>query len=237
MKAQNRPEIAAARKWTIAIDGPSSAGKSTIAKRLAGELGYTYMDTGAMYRAFALKVMRKKVDWNEEAELQRTLDDTRIELREEAGKLKVYLDGSDVSAEIRTPELSQMASKISGIKKVREKMVDLQRALGARGGVVAEGRDMGTVVFPLADVKIYLDASSEERAMRRCRELQDQGHPADLDKTRSEIEERDRRDTERAWSPLRKADDALAIDSTGLKVEQVLQRVLGEIKRKMTETR
>ena len=237
MKAPNRPEIELARKWTIAIDGPSSAGKSTLAKRLAGELGYTYMDTGAMYRAFALKVLREKVDWSREEELQDALDDTCIELREEEGRLKVYLDGRDVSAEIRTPELSQMASKISSLKRVREKMVELQRALGARGGIVAEGRDMGTVVFPLADVKIYLDASTEERAMRRARELQGQGQPADLEKTRSDLEERDRRDMERAWSPLRKADDAIAIDSTCLEVDQVLERIMGEITRKMVEIR
>jgi cytidylate kinase len=235
MKAENGPE--AARKWIIAIDGPSSAGKSTVAKRLARELGYTYMDTGAMYRAFALKVLKEKVDWTREEELQKALDHTDIELREEEGKLKVCLDGRDVSSEIRTPELSQMASKISGLKRVREKMVELQRALGARGGVVAEGRDMGTVVFPLADVKIYLDASAEERAMRRCKELQSQGQPVDLEKTRAEMEERDRRDSERTWSPLRKADDAVAIDSTCLEVDQVLDLILGEIAQKMSVIR
>lgn len=235
MKAQNRQEIS--RRWTIAIDGPSSAGKSTVARRLARELGYTYMDTGAMYRAFALKVLREKVDWTREEELQKALDNTAIELREGDGKLEVFLDGRDVTAEIRTPELSQMASKISSLKRVREKMVELQRAMGARGGIVAEGRDMGTVVFPQADVKIYLDASAEERAVRRSRELQSQGQPADLQRTLAEMAERDRRDMERALSPLRKADDAIVIDSTRLGAEGVLERIMGEIQQKMNTIR
>lgn len=220
------------RKSTVVIDGPSSAGKSTVARRLARVLGYTYMDTGAMYRAFALKVLKEKVDWTREEEIRRTLAQAKIELRDEGGSVNVYLDGRDVSSEIRTPELSQMASKISALKAVREKMVELQRALGARGGIVAEGRDMGTVVFPRAEVKIYLDASAEERASRRCGELRSQGQMVDLETTLAEMAERDRRDQERAWSPLTKADDAMVIDSTRLDVDQVVERIMGRILQK-----
>ncbi len=204
------------KKLTIAIDGPSGAGKSTVAKRLAKELGYTYMDTGAMYRAFALKARRDGVDLNDEE------------------KARVLLDGRDVSAEIRTPELSQSASRISALGPVRERMVELQRALGERGGVVAEGRDIGTVVFPGAEVKVFLTAGPEERAQRRFAELRDQGKEVSLDETLEEMKVRDRRDQERSLAPLRKADDAIAIDSTSQGVDEVMERIMREIKKKIS---
>ena len=203
----------------IAIDGPSAAGKSTLAKRLAKDLGFTYLDTGAMYRALALKVLSEGIDISNDAALPELINRTEIDLAETGGKLKVLLDGEDVSEKIRTPEVSQMASKTSALKVVRHWMLVLQRALGKRGNVVAEGRDIGTVVFPDAEVKIYLDASVQERARRRVEELRKAGRQVSLDETLREMGERDKRDSERDLAPLRKANDAIAIDSTSLDAE------------------
>lgn len=216
----------------IAIDGPSGAGKSTLAKRLAKELGFIYLDTGAMYRALALKVLRQTVDLADDDCLDRLVDDTEIDLRDRGGKLEVLLDGEDVGAQIRTPEVSQMASKVSALKKVRSRMLELQREMGQRGSVVAEGRDIGTVIFPQAQVKIYLDASPGERARRRYEELKAAGRPVDLQVTLREIEERDKRDSERDIAPLCKADDALLVDSSSVDAEQVAALVLDQIKNK-----
>ena len=221
------------RKLIIAIDGPAGAGKSTVAKRLAKELGYTYMDTGAMYRAFAWRVMEQGIDLSDERKLQAVLRETTIELVENHGRPKVFLNGADVTDQIRTPELSQLASRVSTSKIVRERMVELQRAMGSQGGVVAEGRDIGTVVFPDAEVKIYLDASAQERARRRFEELRTQGSQVTMEGTVSEMEERDRRDKERDVAPLRKAEDALVIDSTDSAVDRVVERIMREIKMKM----
>ena len=221
------------RKLIIAIDGPAGAGKSTVAKRLAKELGYTYMDTGAMYRAFAWRVMEQVIDLSDERKLQAVLRETTIELVENHGRPKVFLNGADVTDQIRTPELSQLASRVSTSKIVRERMVELQRAMGSQGGVVAEGRDIGTVVFPDAEVKIYLDASAQERARRRFEELRTQGSQVTMEGTVSEMEERDRRDKERDVAPLRKAEDALVIDSTDSAVDRVVERIMREIKMKM----
>ncbi len=222
-----------ARKLIIAIDGPAGAGKSTVAKRLAKELGYTYMDTGAMYRAFAWKAAERGIDLEDEGKLRAALQATDIELLEERGNLKVLLDGRDVTAEIRTPELSQ-AAKISALPPVRERMVELQRALGARGGVVAEGRDIGTVVFPGAQVKIFLTAGVEERARRRFAEMGAGQSALTLAATQADMEQRDRRDSERAVAPLRQAENAVAIDSTGLSIEAVMERIMQEIKKKQS---
>jgi len=221
------------RKLIVAIDGPAGAGKSTVAKRLAKELGYAYIDTGAMYRACALKVMDGRLDLGNERELKKILKETDIELTEQDGILRVLLDGVDVTQRIRTPELSQMASKISTLRLVRERMVELQRYMGSQGGAVAEGRDIGTVVFPDAEVKIYLDASSEERARRRFEELRVRERRVSLEETLEEMEERDQRDTERDVAPLRKAGDAVVIDSTRYSIDQVLERIMQEIRKKM----
>lgn len=216
----------------IAIDGPSGAGKSTLAKRLARDLGYTYLDTGAMYRALALKILRQGLDLGDATKLARLVVATDIDLVHREGNLQVLLDGVNVSALIRTPEVSQMASKASAFSVVRKRMLDLQRALGQRGNVVAEGRDIGTVIFPQAEVKIYLDASVQERARRRYEELRAAGRDVTVEETIRELEERDKRDSERDVAPLRKAEDALAIDSSGLTAEAVLERVMRVIKQK-----
>jgi CMP/dCMP kinase len=216
----------------IAIDGPSAAGKSTLAKRLAKDLGFTYLDTGAMYRALALKVLRERIDISNHERLAELVGRTEIDLFGKSGSLQVLLDGEDVSGVIRTPEVSQMASRASALKPVRQWMLKLQRALGQRGSVVAEGRDIGTVVFPNAEVKIYLDASVQERARRRVEELRNAGRQVSLDETLREMTERDKRDSERDLAPLRKAADAIAIDSSSLDAEALAQRVMQDIRRK-----
>lgn len=215
----------------IAIDGPSGAGKSTLAKRLARELGFIYLDTGAMYRALALKVLRQGVDLADDARLARLVESTEIDLQEVNGTLEVLLDGINVARDIRTPEVSQMASKVSALKIVRARMLDLQRRMGQRGSVVAEGRDIGTVVFPNAEVKVFLDASAEERARRRCTELRAAGRVADLNETLREMEQRDKRDSERDLAPLRMADGALRIDSSNATADAVAAKVLSAIRR------
>ena len=219
----------------IAIDGPSGAGKSTLAKRLAKDLGFIYLDTGAMYRALALKVLRQAVDLADDGRIGRLVEETEIDLRHRAGNLEVVLDGEDVSGQIRTPAVSQMASKVSALKKVRDRMLVLQRAMSRRGSVVAEGRDIGTVIFPQAEVKIFLDASPEERARRRYQELKAAGRQVELQETLREIEERDKRDSERDIAPLCKAEDALLVDSSSVDAEHVAALVLNQIRNKARE--
>lgn len=219
----------------IAIDGPSGAGKSTLAKRLARELDFIYLDTGAMYRALALKVLRRSIDLADDARLAELVRTTEIDLKEEGGRLAVLLDGEDVAAQIRTPEVSQMASRVSALRIVRARMLELQRELGRRGSVVAEGRDIGTVIFPEAEVKIFLDASIAERARRRWQELRAAGRLVELEETRREIEERDRRDSERDVAPLRQADDALLIDSSAAGADEVAAMVLARVRNTKSE--
>lgn len=220
----------------VAIDGPSGAGKSTLAKHVAREFGFMYLDTGALYRALGLKVLRQGTEVADNARMAQLVEATDIDLTEQDGKLEVFLDGEEVSALIRTPEVSQMASKVSALKAVRQGLLEIQRALGRRGSVVAEGRDIGTVVFPGAEVKIFLDASAKERARRRSEELRAAGRPVGIDETQREMEERDRRDSERELAPLRKAEDALTIDSSSLDAEAVAERVIKEIRSRTLET-
>jgi cytidylate kinase len=185
-----------------------------------------------MYRALALKVLREGIDIGNNEMLTELIGRTAIDLLETGGKPHVLLDGEDVSELIRTPEVSQMASKASALKIVRQWMLLRQRALGQRGDVVAEGRDIGTVVFPDAEVKIYLDASAHERARRRVEELRRAGRQVSLDETLREMIERDKRDSERALAPLCKADDAVAIDSSALDAEALAQTVMQKIRKK-----
>ena len=219
----------------IAIDGPSGAGKSTLAKRLAKELHFIYLDTGAMYRALALKVLREGIDLADDARLAELVRVTEIDLREKRGELEVLLDGRDVAEEIRTPEVSQTASKVSALRAVRARMLELQRAMGGRGSVVAEGRDIGTVIFPAAEVKIFLDASLRERARRRYQDIHAAGRAVNFDETLREIEERDKRDRERDLAPLCQAEDALLIDSSSFSADEVAAMVLAEVQKKITK--
>jgi cytidylate kinase len=210
----------------VAIDGPSGAGKSTLAKRLAKELGFTYLDTGAMYRALALKMLRQGIDPEEDSRLAALVRQTEIDVQENGGRLKVLLDGADVGDFIRTPEVSQMASKVSARKIVRQRMLELQRAAAKKGDIVAEGRDIGTVIFPAAEVKIYLDASVNERARRRFEELRAGGRQVSMEDTVRELTERDRRDSERDLAPLCRAPDALSVDSSALTADAVAESVM-----------
>ena len=214
-------------KLIIAIDGPVGSGKSTVARRVANILGYIYIDTGAMYRAVALKAMRKNVGFGDENgdDLVALANDSRIGLRAANGAQQVFLDGEDVTTAIRTPDVAQGASKIAVNAGVRRVLVAEQRRAGHAGGVVMEGRDIGTVVFPDAQLKIFLTASPEIRAERRWREHQQKGDAVDLSKTLEEVRERDRRDRERATSPLVQAQDAVLVDSTAMDAEEVARLI------------
>ncbi len=211
------------RKLIIAIDGPVGSGKSTLARRVAEMLGYIYIDTGAMYRAVALKAARKGVTSDDD--LVSLAESSRIDLQASDGSQRVILDGEDVTSAIRTPQVSQAASKVAVNPGVRHVLVAEQRRAGHSGGVVMEGRDIGTVVFPDAHLKIFLTASPEIRAERRWREHQQKGDSIDLARTLEEIHERDRRDSQRATSPLRQASDAVLVDSTAMEPEEVARLV------------
>ena len=213
------------RKLVIAIDGPVGSGKSTAARRVAELLGYTYIDSGAMYRAVALKALRGKFSLDATNELVALAGASRIDLRARDGGQNVLLDGEDVTKEIRTPEVSQAASKIAVIEGVRRVLVAEQRRAGAQGGVVMEGRDIGSVVFPDAELKIFLMASDETRAQRRWLEHQQKGDAIDLAKTLEEIRERDRRDAGREHSPLVRAEGAVLVDSTAMEAEEVARLI------------
>lgn len=231
------PRLPPNKKFIVTIDGPAGAGKSTVAKRLAKMLGYLYMDTGAMYRAVALRAQRCGIATDDESALEEMVRGLDIRLIEREGESRVALDGEDVTEEIRRPALSQLASRVSTSGAVRRRMVELQRQMGQRGGVVAEGRDMGTVVFPEADLKVYLDAAPEERARRRMAELRARGEEVSFEEIAREMAERDRRDRERDLSPLRPAADAVVIDSTGLDIGQVTDRILLAMERKFIAER
>jgi CMP/dCMP kinase len=210
----------------IAIDGPVGSGKSTLARRVAGLMGYVYIDTGAMYRAIALKALRNRLPMEDSQALENVARRTRIDLRVQDGAQRVILDGEDVTDAIRTPDVSQASSKIAVVPGVRHVLVAEQRRAGEQGGVVMEGRDIGTVVFPDAGLKIFLTASPEVRAQRRWREHQLKGDSIDLARTLEEIHERDRRDQERSTSPLVRAPDAVVVDSTAMEPEEAARLVV-----------
>ena len=218
---------------TIAIDGPSGAGKSTVARSLARRLGYVYIDTGAMYRSLALRVKGKGISPEDELALKRLALSLRIRFATEGEQTRVFCEDEDITEAIRTPEISRLASSISKQKGVREALVQMQREMGKEGGVVLEGRDIGTVVFPDADVKFYLDAESSERTKRRYDEMIGKGVKADLEKIREELLQRDYNDTHRVHSPLKKATDAVLVDSTHRSVEEVVEEMVRVIKHKI----
>lgn len=222
-------------KNIVTIDGPSGVGKSTVSRKVAGALGYTYIDTGAMYRAVGLFLDRLGVDVGKPEDLSRCLGDLRLDLRppvEELGDVCVLLNDEDISDIIRTPEAAMVASRISAIPTVREKLTEMQRLLGVRGNVVAEGRDIGTVVFPAARHKFFLDAEPGERARRRVAQLRERGVEVDEGEVLAMTLERDQNDTEREISPLRQAEDALRIDSTNITIEEVVTKILQKISEK-----
>ena len=215
------------RKMIIAIDGPSGAGKGTISRTLSQALGYRHVDTGAMYRAVGWKAGYERIAFDDEAAVAALAN--RAQLVVEGGV--VSIDGHDVTREIRTPEIDKAATAVARLPKVREVLVARQRALGANGGVVMEGRDIGTVVFPEADVKIYLDASAEERARRRATDPAHTGSQSGQAAVAEAIQARDKADTTRAVSPLSLAADAVHIDTTGMSIDQVVARVMEIVRR------
>jgi cytidylate kinase len=221
------------QKLTITIDGPAGSGKSSVARRVAAMLGYLYLDSGAMYRALALKALRRQLPLENESRLEALTKETRIELKapnaeqEAAGsKNCVFLDGADVTEEIRTPEVAQAASRLATIAKVRQVLVAEQQRAGAGGGVVMEGRDIGTVVFPKAELKIFLDASPEVRAERRWKEHQEKGERLTLPEVFDEVIERDKRDRERKVSPLVRAADGVLVDNTAMGIEETARLIV-----------
>ncbi len=218
----------------IAIDGPAGSGKSTTARLVARELGFQYLDTGAMYRAIALAFLREGIPFTEEA-ARAFVSKLSIDLVPSEEGLRVFLNGEDVTEEIRSPEVSRAASKVSALMAVREALVKIQRRIARKfeeeyGGVVVDGRDIGTVVFPDAEVKVFMVASPEVRARRRYEELRRQGKDVTYEEVLQEILERDRRDTERAISPLRKASDAVELDTTNMSIEEQVRFVLDLVK-------
>ena len=216
---------------SVAIDGPSGAGKSSLAKRLAADLGFVYVDTGAMYRAIGLYAVRQGADLHDAAAVAALLPQIRLDIRLEGGAQHVYLNGEDVSAAIRAEQIGMAASAVSAHGPVRAFLLETQRSLAAGQNVLMDGRDIGTVVLPNATVKIFLTASAEARARRRCKELQEKGQPADYATVLADIHQRDEQDTHRAIAPLRQAADAIRIDTSEIDFEQsvaLLKRTIQE---------
>ena len=234
------------QKPIVAIDGPAGSGKSTTARLAAQRLGYLYLDTGAMYRAVTLKALREGVDVRDEEQVAKLAEDARIDLVMRDGKLTVLLDGEDVTEAIRMPEVNRNIGPVADNPEVRRILVERQRQMGAQGGVVAEGRDIGTVVFPDAEVKLFLTALPHERARRRHKELLGKGVNLPLSNVLEEIEKRDQEDMSRPVGALRKAPDAIELDTTGLSVEEQVAEVvrlareaenrLAEARKKQTES-
>lgn len=218
---------------TIAIDGPASSGKSTVAKLIAKEKQFIYIDTGAMYRAITLKALRNKVAIEDEAALVDLLLDTSISFEKMGDNQLTFLDGEDVTEAIRQSDVSNNVSVVSSHRGVREELVKRQREMAANHSVVMDGRDIGTVVLPAADLKIFLEASANERAMRRYKENQAKGIMTDFDTLLLEIKRRDEIDSTRKESPLKQADDAVAIDTTALSIDEVKQKILDLLKNKL----
>ena len=213
------------KKSVVAIDGPAGAGKSTIAQMVAKKLGYVYIDTGAMYRAVAWKVLQSGQPVTD-ALILKIVEDTNVSLENVNGQIYVKVDGTDVTGQLRTPAVTGLVSRVAQLAPVREKMVLLQREMARNGAVVMDGRDIASHVLPEADVKVFLTASIEERAKRRWQEVKDKGYVADLEELKKEIEARDKADMERAVSPLVRVPEAVLLDTTGMGIEEVVAAVL-----------
>jgi len=220
------------KRYVVTVDGPAGSGKSTVGRLLARALAYVYLDTGALYRAVALKVGRAGLDDSDRPGIAALCGETDVALVERDGVTRILLDGRDVTELIRTPEISMLASTVSAVPEVRQRLLAVQREAARAGGIVAEGRDMGTVVFPGADVKFFLTAGPEERGRRRWLELRERGHAVEIEDVIREVVRRDRQDSEREIAPLRPAEDGFLVDSTGKTVEEVVDEMLRVIKGK-----
>ena len=225
------------KKNIVTIDGPSGAGKSTISKLLAAKLNFTYLDTGAMYRVVGLQVQRAGFDLEAEGARERLVQlleglDMTLASGEEGKETKAFLDGEDVSDAIRTPEMAMIASRASAEPEVRKKLTEMQRTIGNNGAIVAEGRDMGTIVFPDAMHKFFLDATPEERAMRRQKQLEESGQKIEFQELLAQIQKRDRDDSSRSLAPLQPAEDAVIIDSSEMNIDEVVSFMLAAINEK-----
>ena len=216
---------------SIALDGPSGSGKSTVAKFLSEKLNILYLDTGAMYRACAVKALKLGIDTLDEKKVKTFIDDIDIEIKYENGMQRTFLDGEDVSEKIREPQVSMAASNISSLKCVRLKMVDMQRKIAEKMSCVLDGRDIGSFVLPDADYKFYITASVDVRANRRYAELKEKGHTVDYENLKKEIEQRDYNDSHRDFAPLTRAADAVSIDTSDLSIDEVVNKVYSYIKR------
>ncbi len=212
--------------YNIAIDGPAGAGKSTIAKLVAKELGFIYVDTGAMYRGLAVHFLKKGIVPGEVEKIEAACEDAKVELGYENGVQQVYLNGENITSQLREEAVGNMASVSSAVPAVRAKLLDLQRNLAKEKDVVMDGRDIGTNVLPNADVKVYLTASVECRAMRRFKELEEKGEACDFEKIRQDIQERDERDMTREIAPLKQAEDATLIDSSEMGIDDVVKAII-----------
>ena len=213
------------KKLVVAIDGPAGAGKSTVAQMAAKELGFTYIDTGAMYRAVALKSLQQGKTVTD-ALINDVVKDIDIVLDYKEGKTRVFVDGTEVTSEIRTPEVTGIVSQVAALGPVRERLTDLQRKMATQGSVIMDGRDIATNVLPNADIKIFLTASIEERADRRYKEMKAKGYDVDLKKLQEEIAARDKADSEREISPLVQAEDAELLDTSDMSIEEVVKAIL-----------
>jgi cytidylate kinase len=218
------------KNLVIAIDGPAASGKSTTSKLVAKDLGLLYVDTGAMYRAMTLKVLQSKIYIESEEEISHLAQNTNIRLEQNEDQVKVFLDNKDVSKAIRSQAVTKAVSAVSSIKKVREVMVREQRRMGERGGIVLDGRDIGTIVFPDADLKIFMIADVKERARRRQKDLEIEGENVDIERLVEEIIERDRKDSKRNISPLCKADDAIILDTSNLRITDQVEFIVKKAK-------
>jgi cytidylate kinase len=217
------------KRLLITIDGPAGAGKSTVSRRLAEQLGYTYVDTGALYRAVALAAMTKGCAPDDDTGLGEICTHLTLQFEKSRKGPRIYSNGEDITERIRTPEITMLASAVSARHVVREYLLEVQRDMGKRGGAIFEGRDMGTVVFPDADIKFYLDADLDTRALRRFKELALEESSGDLSKVREDMKKRDEDDSSRVLAPLKPASDAVRIDSSPLTVDEVVETMLGEI--------
>ena len=220
------------KKMIITIDGPAGSGKSTVSKMLAKRLGYIYLDTGSLYRALAYKALKDKIVLDDDSALDSLCSNISIVLKKIDGQMKVYVDGEDVGDKIRTEEIGLTASKISAFAIVRQRLLQLQREAGAQGGIVTEGRDMGSVVFPHADYKFYLDADIEERIKRRHKELFGKGNTSELQSIQKDMLVRDKQDSKREIAPLRPTSSSIIIDSTKLSVPEVIEKIIQQMSSK-----